>query len=1036
MNRIFWIPLLICFCLMCGGISRAAEPTEELPERVSFNTHIRPILSNVCFQCHGPDEKNRDGDLRLDTREGATADRGDYAAIVPGRPEASALLERVTAADEDIVMPPPDSKKERLTARQIALLKKWIEQGAEYEGHWAFLPLADVAPPVPANNKDEFSRNPLDAFVLEKLSAARLKPSAEADRATFLRRMALDLTGLLPSPEFVAEFLADNSPDAVERLADRLLADPHYGERWGRHWLDQARYADSHGYSIDGERSQWPYRDWVIRALQQDMPFDQFTVEQLAGDLLPQPTKSQLIATAFHRNTLINQEGGTDAEQFRNEAVVDRVSTTGAVWLGLTVGCAQCHTHKYDPITHEDFYRLFAFFNQGDDINNKGSTTSVLRGEVFGRPATLPTDDTEQQLAARQQQWEAGQRALLQPAAGAPSTGESQSSRNAAAEWTAAKYDEYESTSNAGLQMLEDNSLLADGRGDANDTYRMLLSTKLPEVAALRLRVLPHESLPKMGPGLASNGNFVLTRVEINVDGKPVSLAGAFADHEQPGYPISAVLDNQGTTGWAINVGAGQKAQMNAPHEAVFILEKPLAATGKQIEVLLKHEMNERYLIGRFALDVSAKRPPLPKSAQAKDQLQVALKLAPEKRSAEQVKLVREAFLKSDPQAKQLSDTKAARQKKLDGSKAEVMIMRDRTPPRQTFILTRGDFLRPDQKVGPLQPGVIAAVQRGFRTPIEQFEFKNRIDLAKWLVHPENPLTPRVTINRMWLRYFGRGLVETEEDFGTQGSPPTHPELLDWLGGEFIRQGWSQQAMHRLIVTSATYRQSSKMRSDLTQADPLNKLLGRQARIRVEGEIVRDAALSAAGMLTRNIGGPSVHPPQPEGVYAFTQNAKSWKSPQDEDRFRRGLYTFFYRSAPYPLLTTFDAPDFQLVCTKRARSNTPLQSLTLANDIAFVEIAQGLALRMQLESPAHDDIDARLTHGFLLCLQRKPSLRELGALRDFYNSQLASFDDAPSEATLLVSPTLKSASRSLPEAAAWVCVARVLLNTDAFITRE
>ena len=754
--------------LTTAAFAAGAEP---LPERVRFNEHIRPILSNQCFACHGPDDKHRDADLRLDTREGALADLGGYAAVVPGKVDASELVKRILSDDRDEVMPPPKSKKPKLPARDVALLRKWIEQGAEYEGHWAFLPLqkADAT---------------LDSFVFKKLTAVGVKPSPEADAATLCRRLFLDLTGLLPSPEEVDAFV--KNPD-VPKLADTLLASPHYGERWGRHWLDQARYADSDGYAPDGFRAVWPYRDWVIRAVNEDVPFDRFTIEQLAGDLLPKPTHSQLVATGFHRNTLINTEGGSDPEQFRVEAVMDRVSTTGLVWMGLTVGCAQCHTHKFDPISHREYYQMFAFFNHGVDRNSKGAT--VIVGEV--------KDDSV----------------------------------------------------NAGeLEMLQ---------------------------------------------------------------------------------------------------GAWEAATLDKPEHAASALGEALR------------------------LDAAA-------------------------RSGEQRKLVDNAFAKAEPKA---------RKKKIgnstpDATTVEQMVMRDLPKPRETFLFLRGDFTRPDKEGGNLAPGVIAAVNAAGTTA-----FKNRLDLAKWLVDPKHPLTARVTMNRVWMRYFGKGLVETEDDFGTQGTAPSHPELLDWLAGEFIRRGWSMKAMHRLIVTSATYRQSSKARPDLAERDPRNLLLARQERLRVESEIVRDAALCASGLLNPQIGGPSVRPPQPDGVYSFTQVAKSWKTSEGPARFRRGMYATFYRSAAYPLHTTFDAPNFQTTCTRRARSNTPLQSLTLANDPAFLEMAKALGARMKREGA---DLDAQLTRGFQLTLGRTPSGKELAVLKTYATT----------------------------ESDGMFAAARVLLNTDNFITRE
>lgn len=986
----------------------AASALAQAPAEVSFNQHVRPILSNNCFFCHGPDEKRREADLRLDIREGAVADLGGRAAVVPGDPDASELILRVESHDEDLAMPPAASKRPKPSEQEVAILRQWIAEGAKYEGHWAFLPLAEATPSV-VKQADRV-KNPIDSFIIARLEQEGLAPSAEAERALLMRRVSLDLTGLLPSPEEVDAFVSDPDPDAYEKVVDRLLASPHYGERWGRHWLDQARYADSNGYSIDGDRAMWPYRDWVIKALNDDLPFDQFTIEQLAGDLLPQPTKNQRIATAFHRNTLINEEGGTDRAQFRHEAVVDRVNTTGAVWLGLTVACAQCHTHKFDPIPHRDYYAFFAFFNQGTDVNDKGATVKATRGEVFGSPVTAPASQ-EAELVQTQNEWESDLRRQLDEQSGLT------------AEWHTVDYVTYDTKSGAGFELQEDRSLLTDGRASSKDAYRVTATSPISKVAAVRLRTLTHKSLPKEGPGSASNGNFVLTEFQVRLGEQALKVGSVFADHEQPGYPATGLIDGDAGTGWAINVGPASKARMNAPHQAVFVLRDPVAVGEQPLKFELLHDLNENYLIGRFAIDVSESAPGLRDYLDPK--LVEILNVPIETRSEEQAALARDAFLRAKPEFRDKAS------KKSSSDVADVMVMQDVASPRQTFIYQRGDFLRPDEEVGPLSPDVLSAV-----SPALPAEGKrDRLTLAKWLVDRANPLTARVTMNRIWMRYFGRGLVETEEDFGTQGSPPTHPQLLDYLSGEFIRQGWSQKAMHRLIVTSATYRQSSDVRPELLESDPRNLLLARQERVRFEAEIVRDAALTASGLLDRTIGGPSVRPPQPEGIYAFTQNPKSWTAAADGDRYRRAMYTMFYRSAPYPLFSTFDAPDFQTTCTRRLRSNSPLQALTVANDPAFFEIAQGLATRVLREVP-EDEVAPRIDRAFRLALSREPSTEERRLLVAYYDREFRRFSDDEQAAADTLSADLKAVSTEPAAAAATVSIARAILNADAFITRE
>jgi mono/diheme cytochrome c family protein len=970
---------------LLGWASLPALPAE----RVTYNRHIRAILSNQCVQCHGPDDKKREAGLRLDTFAGATARNADgQAAIVPGRPEESLLLQRVLTHDPADVMPPPATKKGRLSEAEVGLLRTWIAQGAAYEAHWSFLPLAEAG-------------GTIDEHIRARLAEEGLTPSPEADRDTLLRRLSLDLTGLPPTPEELAAFRADRAPDAYAKQVERLLASPHYGEKWGRHWLDQARYADSNGYSIDSLREMWPYRDWVIAALNADLPFDRFTLEQLAGDLLPNPTKAQLVATGFHRNTLINEEGGTDREQFRVESVLDRVNTTGAVWLGLTLSCAQCHTHKFDPIEMVEYYRLMAFFNSTTDQNDKGAVVSVARGELFGRPE--PAAAPEPDLAARRAQWEKSELARLRAAGGV-------------AAWRAVSFQEFDTESGAGFTRLPDQSLLSDGRASFNDTYRVAWTAEGGAVAALRLRVLTHASLPQGGPGLAANGNFVLTEVELRQGERRLPIARVFADHQQPDYEASDAIDGDPRTGWAINVGKGTPAgvKMNADHELVLVPAQPVDPAAGPLELRLFHGRNEKYLIGRFALDVSATAPAAPMRP-GDAALLAALEQPANRRDAAARRRLDDAFASArggKPASKP--------------NQTEVMVMRELPQPRPTYLLTRGDFTRPDKQAGPLQPGVLAAVAPA------PGPLRNRLDLAQWLVDPRNPLTPRVTVNRIWMRYFGRGLVETEEDFGTQGSPPSHPGLLDALAREFIASGWSQKLLHRQIVSSATYRQASRLRPELQEKDPRNLLLGRQERLRLDAEPLRDAALVAAGVLDRTLGGPSVRPPQPEGVYAFTQRGKEWKTETGPARYRRALYTLFIRSAPYPLFTTFDAPDFQQTCTRRGRSNTPLQSLTLANDPAFVELFRLTAARVLREAA---DAEARVTRLFQVALARDPTPAEHRLVREFVREQTAAYTADPAAARRLLALEAKAPAPSA-EAAAWMLAARAVLNTDGFITRE
>ncbi len=777
----------------------AAPAVAPSPGPVDYVRDVKPILAQNCVKCHGPD-KRRNG-LRLDTAAGARKGGESGPAVVPGDSTRSRIILAVTASDGVKPMPPTGPP---LDAAQVAVLKAWIDAGAAApadevaagSAHWSFQPV--VHPAEPAVKNEAWVRNPIDRFILARLEKEGVAPSPEADRPTLIRRLSLDLLGLPPSPREVDDFVADPSPDAYEKLVDRLLESPHYGERWGRRWLDLARYADSNGYSIDAPRSMWPYRDWVINAFNQDMPFDRFTIEQLAGDLLPHPTTDQLIATGFHRNTQINEEGGIDLEQFRVDSIVDRVNTTGGVFLGLTVGCCQCHDHKFDPISQREYYQLFAFFNSVDEPKLE-----------------LPTPQQTAKRAEVQAKIEAAEKRLKE------------------------------------LDSVTPESL-AKWEGSLTTEDRKQLPEKVRTVLAIAVNGRD-----------AKQQQLVLDAYRKADQCKHVVAVAAGLD------PLTAPLHLQAL-------------------EARTVLEKQIADLKKDLPVI-----------------------------------------------------------------------------------PTTLIVRERSAPRETHVHLGGDFLRKGAVVTPGVPGVLPPLpeRRGGVTP----PLPTRLDLARWIVDPKNPLTARVTVNRIWQQYFGLGLVETDNDFGTQGTPPSHPELLDWLASEFMARGWSMKAMHKLIVCSATYRQSSKGRPDLATLDPRNRLLARQSRLRLEAEVVRDVALTASGLLTPTVGGPSVYPPQPQGVYAFTQVPREWKASEGPDRYRRGMYTFVWRSAPHPALVVFDAPDGGLTCTRRNRSDTPLQALTLLNDQAFFECAQALASRVLKDGGTGDD--DRLAYGFRLCTARRPNAR-------------------------------------------------------------
>ncbi len=975
---------------------------------ISFDADIRPILSNHCFRCHGPDEKKREADLRLDVPGGATQDLGGVAAVVPGQPLNSQLLERVRSTDVDLRMPPPDAG-ERLTEEQITLLEAWIEEGASYSQHWSFEPVQRPALPDVTNSApEEWRQNPVDAFVFERLDRAGIQPAPEADRNTLLRRVHLDLLGLPPTLDELNDFLDDPQPGAYERMLDRVLMSEHFGERWGRHWLDQARYADSHGYTNDNERSIWPYRDWVIDAFNRDLPFDQFTIEQLAGDLLGSPTREQRVATGFHRNTLINSEGGTKADQFRDEQVKDRVDTTGLVWMGLTLGCAKCHAHKFDPLTQPEYYSLYAFFNSTADNNSVTPTLTVpseeqtqeleqLRRQRAKLSSQVANDPSR---AERQTAWESALLARQESAeAGSQDLGESLPWKVLELSAKSDKLSMFES--------LEDRSLLVSGPGTSLEEYQSTALSPLTKIRSVRLEVLTHESLPQHGPGRAENGNFVLSEFWFRTgDGRELRFSKAAAEHSQPDFSVSQAIDGKDDTGWAINQAAD--GPLNQDRTAWFVLPAELEVEENHALVFkMQFHVNDNYAIGRYRLSISdqewADRP-------NESQVAVLLAIPVDQRSQEQQARIDKAFIQSDPHLGPIEVNLEQIDKRIEAIEQRIpttMVLQELEKPRQAYVQVRGDFLRPGDDVLPGVPHFLPPI-------VDGPESSPRLAFARWLVQPDHPLTARVRVNRIWMRLFGRGLVETENDFGIQGSLPTHPELLDWLAFEFMRHGWSTKQLLKQIMTSATYRQSSKDRPELARVDPRNLLLARQSRLRVEAEIVRDLALAVSGTLSDKVGGPSVFPPQEDGVYAFTQRKMKWNTSQGEDRFRRGMYTFFYRSAPYPMLSTFDVPRFNQVCTSRDRSNTPLQSLTMANSEALQEVSLALGQRITSEIPEHEDL-LRIKYAYQLCFARLPTLAEEERLSSYIQ---------------------RCRDRFNHEVDVWSAVARVLINLDEFVTRE
>jgi Protein of unknown function (DUF1553)/Protein of unknown function (DUF1549)/Planctomycete cytochrome C len=858
----------VFFTFLLASVAPTAQESSQLPPaaeaRVDFLRDVQPVLATRCHVCHGPSQQMNG--LRLDSREAAL--KGGYTGpvIVPAKSPESKLILRVASSKDGFRMPPAGPP---LTPKEVGILRAWIDQGAEWaetttapkesqastgqkkSEHWAFRPIQRAQ--LPAVKQNSWVRNPIDAFVLARLESAGAAPSPEADKITQIRRLSFDLIGLPPTLQEVEQFLADDSPEAYERVVDRLLDSPHYGEKWARHWLDLARYADSDGYEKDQARPYaWRWRHWVIEALNRDMPFDQFTRQQIAGDLLPRSSPEPVVATGFHHNGLKNREAGVKREEARFEEMVDRTNTVGTVWLGLTVGCAQCHDHKYDPISQKDYYQLFAFLNNTQDVVVDAPLPGELGPYLQARP------------------------------------------------------DYYKKR----------NGLLEEGR---------VLEMQAQWEAKIRQA--------KEDPGKNLDWDYALTEVRAMVDA---------ADR--------------------------------------LLRKQPDQRTQKENDELTD------YFIGHPGPEI------------AKD-----------KGTSERFKELQKKLQELDKSFPALSQAYA---------------VIESPEPVRTHIAVRGDYKRDGLEVQADTPN--------FLPPLSKNNKLARIRLAEWLVSRENPLTSRVVVNRMWQEFFGRGLVRTSEDFGTQGEKPTHPELLDWLAAEFMDRGWSMKQMHKLVVMSATYRQSSQARPELKDRDPDNTLLAKQNRLRLTAEGVRDAALSASGLLYPSLGGESVRPPQPESVSKLTYGGAKWEESQGKDRYRRGLYIHYQRTSPYPQLVNFDEPNSNTACTRRPRSNTPLQALNLLNDPVFSEAAQSLAIRALEEAPR--TWESRLETLFQLCLSRKPSPNERERMARYFEKQKAIFQKDNRSVTLVAPNPVPGVEPA--ELATWVGLGRVLMNLDEFITRE
>ena len=1280
------IAMLACFCLAVFGVPSAAAEHHETPQAtLNYNLDIRPILADNCFACHGPDAKTRQANLRLDTKAGAFSEPSGYPVIVPGKPEESELHLRIVSDDDAYRMPPADFNK-TLTPEQIEAVTQWIREGANWEEHWAFTTPVRPTPPT-VKNKD-WGRNPIDAFILSRLEKEGLTPASEADKRTLIRRLSFDLTGLPPTREEIHQFLADDSPDAYEKLIDTFMAKPEYGEHLARFWLDVARYGDTHGLHLDNYREMWPYRDWVINAFNKNMPFDQFTTEQLAGDLLPEPTLDQRVATGFNRCHVTTSEGGSINAEYFVRYAIDRANTTSAVWMGLTVGCAQCHDHKYDPITQKEFYQLYAYFNN--------ITENAMDGNRKDSPPVvkLPTPEQKAELAA----FDAQITELdAQTKAPIPELDATQIAwENKMPLWKTLKPTSLHSKGDATLEVLEDNSILASGTNPEQETYEVIVDLPPGKWSAVRLEGITHESLPNSGIGRSSNGNVVLTDFAVFIappaaesDESPVAessdsdadtetqtegedtdaeagstpaeadaetqaentpadvnaeaqaekapadtdaeaeagstpdaeasaenetentdaadpwtsvqIVQAWADHEQVmgennlGGVVANAIDDKPETGWALD-------RRRENRQAIFLVAAPFGMEGGRLKIRLKHEFDLRQKqLGRFRLALTDAATVYPigskiglgtwhaagpftaehgnlafyqvyepetkavntgntfevndktikweqqnhwvdeqvhndivgensatyltrnissvtqqkillhigsndalkvwmngtellaKNVQrdaAADQEQVQVELKPgnntlllkivnysgpsgfyfriesappmlpanivdiagtsrgerETAQKDQIRDYYRANITLDKSVNEnahrafadlkmvVADLAETRQKRntLDGSLTTTLVMQERTESRGAYVLARGEYQHPGEQVQPQTPAVLPAMSEGTAP--------NRLGFAKWLLSPEHPLTARVAINRYWQDIFGTGIVRTAEDFGTQGTPPVHPELLDWLATEFIASDWDVQTMLKLMLTSSTYRQSAQVTPEKLARDADNVLLSRAPRYRFDAETVRDNALALSGLLYPKIGGPSVKPPQPSGLWKAVgfsgSNTDTFVKDTGADKvYRRSFYTFWKRTAPPPQMNILDAPSREACTIRRERTNTPMQALMLMNDPQFFEAARTFAERAVKEGG--ETPQARIAYLFEAATARLPKPREEALLLETFQIHYQELEANPEAAKELIAVGESKPDETLDavEVAAWTMIANLILNLDEVLNK-
>ena len=990
---------------------------------VNFGRDIQPILSENCYFCHGTDAKTREADLRLDLFESAVAS----GAIKPGQPNDSELVRRIFSDDPDAVMPPPKSNR-KLTDAQKQLLKRWIEEGATYSKHWAFVAPKRPAVPVVTNARIV---NSIDAFIVARLQKEGLTQSPEADPAELLRRVTLELTGLPPTLEELDAFLeesrslpSDRDAGAYEAVVERLLNSHRFGERMVWEWLDAARYADTNGYQGDPTRAMWYWRDWAIAAFNENMPFDRFTREQLAGDLLPNPTQDQLIATGFHRNHMINGEGGRIAEESRVEYVQDRVETTGAVWMGLTLVCCRCHDHKYDPFTQKEYYQLAAYFNS---IDESGANDA---GGLANPVLIFPTADQQERidkLKAEEQQLEVArvelEKRLREQQSAWEESFDSGGGQSFEPTWHVLKPTELKAEEGTTLAVQDDGSILASDPSPAKDEYVLRFEPALEDLTGFKLEALPDQRFTNGGPGRApENGNFVLSEWSLGLNNRTAEIGFASVDYSQGGWDGDKAFDGKLDTGWAVADEFGK------PHVLIAEIKKPSPGK-KKVSMRLSFHFGGQHTLGRFRISTTSDNParfrPVPDTIR-----QLLAKPAGERTKDERQQLT-QYYLDMQPElaeAKRQRDEARKRREAAERSARRTMVMRERTEPRETTILIKGAYNAPGEKV---EHGVLTGL-----APLPADAPKNRLALADWLLSPDHPLTARVTVNRLWQQFFGVGLVKSSEDFGLQGERPSHPELLDWLAVEFRESGWDIKHLVRLMVTSATYRQATRASPALIERDPTNRLLARGPRHRWPSWMLRDQALAVSGLLVERVGGPPVKGYQPEGIWEeATFGQIKYQQDRGEALYRRSLYQFWRRIVAPTVF--FDVANRQNCTVKLERTNTPLHALVTLNDVTYVEAARALAQRTLLSTTAHDD-PSRITELFRRCTSRVPKPSELDRLSQRLNTLRTTYANQPEAAARLIAIGESTPDPQLApaELAAWTGLASLVLNLDETLSKE